>query len=41
MNIPGFSVIQKWWYVGRLSKKSKNGDFSNSACNEISNLQVL
>ena len=27
-------------YIARLSKKSKNGDFSNFACNEINNLQT-
>ncbi len=27
-------------YIERLSKKSKNGDFSNFACNEINNLQA-
>jgi len=27
-------------YIERLSKKSKNSDFSNLACNEINNLQA-
>ena len=27
-------------YLERLSKKSKNGDFSDFACNEINNLQA-
>jgi hypothetical protein len=27
------------WYIERLSKKSKNGDFSNFAFNDINNLQ--
>jgi hypothetical protein len=27
-------------YIERLSKKSKSGDFSNFACNEINNLQA-
>ncbi len=28
------------WYIERLSKKSKNGDFSNFACNKINDLQA-
>jgi len=27
-------------YIARLSEKSKNGDFSNVACNKIDNLQT-
>ena len=27
-------------YIERLSKKSKNGDFGNFACNEISSIQA-
>ena len=27
-------------YIERLSKKSKNGDFGNFACDEINNLQA-
>ncbi len=35
-----FCGDKKLGYVGRLSKKSKNGDFSNSAFNKINNLQA-
>ena len=35
-----FQWCHKFWYIARLSKKSKNGDFTNFACSKINNLQA-
>jgi len=36
----GFLMGKKLVYVGRLSEKSKNGNFKDFACNKINNLKV-
>jgi hypothetical protein len=38
---PKKQISAEYRYIERLSKKPKNGDFSNFAFNEINNLQTL